>query len=304
MIVSQKTKTAIIRNKPEMLGILESYEEQIFNALDKKFYGLEKNIGMSKKRILIAIGKAAYYYRQFNYSRAKEKAKNLRDMIAKDMGATVAERAGILRLLLMLDAIQKPEFPLLATYLSPQKITASTVKDAAAAAVSQSSSAVADHLKQVAKETVSDAGKLVSSAYDTVNEIAPWYLKPKVLLPIGLIGLILFYGMPLLKAAKATRPKYLANPIPANRVKARKKYREFHATEPKKTVSVSKIDTSELVELGKALEIGYKSKKWEGKNNNYLHKFGRGVRLCSTADGKALIILGGKLETTERGIVG
>lgn len=304
MIVSHKTKTAIIRNKPEMLGVLESYEEQIFNALDKKFYGIEKNIGMSKKRILIAIGKAAYYYRNFNYSRAKEKAKNLRDMIAKDMGATVDERAGILRLLLMLDAIQKPEFPLLATYLSPQKITASTVKDAAAAAVSQSASAAADHLKQVAKETVSDAGKLVSSAYDSVNEMAPWYLKPKVLLPVGLIGLFLFYGMPLLKAAKATRPKYLANPIPANRVKARKKYKEFHAIEPKKTVSVSKIDTSELVELGKALEIGYKSKKWEGKNNNYLHKFGRGVRLCSTADGKALIILGGKLETTERGIVG
>ena len=301
--VSLQTRNALARNNPQLGVIFSSYEEDILSALNGKFSDVVANIGMAEKRILVAIGKAAYYYRK-GYSRSRDKAKALRDAIAKDMAATTAEKAGILRLLLMLEAIQKPEFPLLATYLSPQKIGVSTVTEAAKASVSQTASAAADHLKQVAKETVQDAGKLVSSAVDVVNEAAPWYLKPKVLLPVGLAALALFYGMPLLRAAKAVRPKYLANPIPASRVKARKKYKEFHAAEPKKTVSVEPIDTSELVELGKALEIGYRSKKWEGKNNNYLHKFGRGVRLCSTADGKALVIVGGKLDTTERGIVG
>ena len=301
--VSERTRIALARNYPQLGAIFSSYEQDILDALKKKYSDAIANIGMNEKRILLAIGKAAYYYRA-GYSRARDKAKGLRDTIARDMKATAAESAGILRLLLMLEVIQKPEFPLLATYLSPEKITVSTMTDAAKASVSQGASAAADHLKQVAKETVKDSFSLVSSAVDTVNAAAPWYLKPKVLLPIGLAAAFLFYGLPLLKAARAVRPKYLANPIPAARVKARKKYKEFHAATPKKTVAISQIDTSELVELGKALEIGYKSKKWEGKNHNYLHKFGRGVRLCSTADGSALVIVGGKLDTTERGIVG
>lgn len=302
--VSLKTRAAIARNNPALGSILSSYEEDILDVLKRKYTDVVANIGMPEKRILQAIGKAAFYYRK-GYSRATAKAKGLRDAIAKDMTASTAEKAAILRLLLMLDVIQKAEFPVLATYLSPEKITISTRASAASAAVSQTASAAADHLKQVAKETVQDTGKLISSAVDVVNDAAPWYLKPKLLLPLGLAAVALFYGLPLLKAAKATRPtNYLPNPIPAERVKARKTYKKFHAATPKKTVSVSKIDTSELVELGKALEIGYKSKKWEGKNNNYLHKFGRGVRLCSTADGKALVIVGGKLDTTDRGIVG
>ena len=301
--VSLQTRDALVRNNPQLGAIIDSYEEDILDALKVKFSDVVANIGMPEKRILTAIGKAAFYYRK-GYSRAREKAKALRDAIAKDMKATAAEKSSILRLLLMLEVIQKPEFPVLATYLSPEKVGISTIAAGASAAVSQTAAKAADHLKQVAKETVQDTGKLISSAVDVVNDAAPWYLKPKILLPLGIAAVALFYGMPLLKAAKAARPKYLANPIPASRVKARRKYKEFHAAEPKKTVSVSEIDTSELVELGKALEIGYRSKKWEGRNNNYLHKFGKGVRLCSTADGKALVIVGGKLDTTERGIVG
>lgn len=301
--VSLQTRAALVRNNPQLGAIIDSYEEDILDALKVKFSDVVANIGMPEKRILTAIGKAAFYYRK-GYSRAREKAKALRDAIAKDMKATAAEKSSILRLLLMLEVIQKPEYPVLATYLSPEKVGISTIAAGAGAAVSQTAAKAADHLKQVAKETVQDTGKLISSAVDVVNDAAPWYLKPKILVPIGLAAVALFYGMPLLKAAKAARPRYLANPIPASRVQARRKYQEFHAAAPKKTVSVSHVDTSELVELGKALEIGYKSKKWEGKNNNYLHKFGRGVRLCATADGKALVIVGGKLDTTERGIMG
>lgn len=301
--VSLQTRAALVRNNPQLGAIIDSYEEDILDALKTKFSDVVANIGMPEKRILTAIGKAAFYYRK-GYSRARAKAKALRDAIAKDMGATAAEKSSILRLLLMMEAIQKPEYPVLATYLSPGKVGLSTIAAGAGAAVSQTAAKAADHLKQVAKETVQDTGKLISSAVDVVNDAAPWYLKPKILLPLGIAAVALFYGMPMLKAAKAARPRYLANPIPASRVRARKKYKEFHAADPKKTVSVSEIDTSELVELGKALEIGYKSKKWEGRNNNYLHKFGRGVRLCATADGKALVIVGGKLDTTERGIVG
>ena len=301
--VSLQTRAALVRNNPQLGAIIDSYEEDILDALKVKFSDVVANIGMPEKRILTAIGKAAFYYRK-GYSRAREKAKALRNAIAQDMKASAAEKASILRLLLMLEAIQKPEYPVLATYLSPEKVGISTIAAGAGAAVSQTAAKAADHLKQVAKETVQDTGKLISSAVDVVNDAAPWYLQPKILFPIGLAAVALFYGMPLLKAAKAARPRYLANPIPASRVQARRKYQEFHAAAPKKTVSVSPIDTSELVELGKALEIGYKSKKWEGKNNNYLHKFGRGVRLCATADGKALVIVGGKLDTTERGIMG
>jgi len=301
--VSLQTRAALVRNNPQLGAIIDSYEEDILDALKVKFSDVVANIGMPEKRILTAIGKAAFYYRK-GYSRAREKAKALRNAIAQDMRASASEKASILRLLLMLEVIQKPEYPVLATYLSPEKVGISTIAAGAGAAVSQTAAKAADHLKQVAKETVQDTGKLISSAVDVVNDAAPWYLKPKILFPIGLAAVALFYGMPLLKAAKAARPRYLANPIPASRVQARRKYQEFHAAAPKKTVSVSPIDASELVELGKALEIGYKSKKWEGKNNNYLHKFGRGVRLCATADGKALVIVGGKLDTTERGIMG
>ena len=290
-------------SKTNLGALTVAFHVDVFNALNRKFSNFVENVGMTKDRILTAIAKAAFYYHR-GYSRARDKAKSLRDMIAKDMNATEIERSAILRLLLMLEEIKRPEYPLLDTYLSAQKIGASTIAESIGASTKQAAAATGDHLKQVAKETVQDSFALIKSGVNVVNEAAPWYLKPKVLLPVGLGLLFLVYGLPLLKTAKSFRPNYQSNPIPAARVKARKKYEEFHAAKPKKTISLPKIDTDELVELGKAIEIGYKSKKWEGKYNNYLHQFGKNVRLCATADGKALVIVGGKLATTDRGIVG
>jgi hypothetical protein len=131
-------------------------------------------------------------------------------------------------------------------------------------------------------------------------------LNPKLLLPLGLAGLAWFYIAPLMPR----RPRYKKNPISKREAQkklqkdAEEKYLEFHAKPPRRRKKIMLPDLGEMVELGSALEIGYRSKKWTGKAENYLHKFGKKVSLLASADGKALVITGGDLNVESRGITG
>lgn len=62
-----------------------------------------------------------------------------------------------------------------------------------------------------------------------------------------------------------------------------------------------------LVLLGKAVAIEYECDKLNGGGDGqvatYRHKFGKGVKLMCSPDGKTLYIKGGRMYTNERGIV-
>jgi len=87
------------------------------------------------------------------------------------------------------------------------------------------------------------------------------------------------------------------------REKAKEAYKVFTDFEPKKTKAIPYIDCEELAELGDALQIGYRSKKWTGRKENYLHDFSKGVKLMCTPDRKTLIITGGNMSVEDVGIV-
>lgn len=66
------------------------------------------------------------------------------------------------------------------------------------------------------------------------------------------------------------------------------------------------IKSYKLQKLGKAKHIVYRSDKWSGKKEDYIHDFKNGVNIyCgpSLRDPKVFICFGGKLTCTERGLV-
>ena len=147
---------------------------------------------------------------------------------------------------------------------------------------------------------------IASSAMDaasTINSALPWYLKPSLLLPVAGVAAVAYFMLQKKAMSSILRPSYKSNPVPEGRVKAQKLFKTFHERKATKTKSIDEIDASELVQLGDALEIGYRSNKWTGKKENYLLTFGKGVKLMSTADGKTLVISGGKMEVKNVGII-
>jgi hypothetical protein len=150
------------------------------------------------------------------------------------------------------------------------------------------------------------AKAIASSAIDaagTINSALPWYLKPSLLLPVAGVAALAYFMLQKKAMGAILRPSYKSNPVPEGRAQAKKLFEEFHERKPKKTKTIEAIDASELVQLGDALEIGYRSNKWTGKKENYLHSFGKGVKLMATADGKTLVISGGKMEVKNVGII-
>lgn len=81
-------------------------------------------------------------------------------------------------------------------------------------------------------------------------------------------------------------------------------FEEFHARDLDHEPFVLDIEIGDsLTYLGKADSITYESDKWDkGKQNLYIHEFGEDVHLYCTADKKTLLITGGKLTVTHRGI--
>jgi hypothetical protein len=87
-----------------------------------------------------------------------------------------------------------------------------------------------------------------------------------------------------------------------------RRYKAFHGRPPRfrKRIAINPI--RELVLLGDAVEIVYRSNKLhgggDGKLAEYEHKFARGTKLYCTPDGKhVLLIHGPKLKVEEPGII-
>jgi hypothetical protein len=281
-----------------------SYEEDVLDAL-RDLYGknVVQNIGLPEKTILEAIGKAAYNYRMGYYTRAVAAEKSLRDVIAKGMKLeTDAQKFSVLKLLKLMEGINYNNYPVLATYLSTQKVTASTKIDAAKVAATNAAASLKEGIKDTIKESIAAGANLLKEGANAANEVLPWYLNLKVIVPVGLLAFATIYALPLLSAIP--KPKWKKNPVDPREAEAAKVYRTFHDFAPRKKKYLKKIDTSHLVQLGQAKAVGYRSNKWTGKYENYMHDHGKSVKLYWAPASSALVIMGGKLDVTDRGIVG
>lgn len=98
-------------------------------------------------------------------------------------------------------------------------------------------------------------------------------------------------------------------PVPeSKRVKVRravKLYEDFRGDEPEfiDTVEIDDYDT--FMVIGYLDFVGYHTNR-DGEDERYIHHFNEKSRplLCSSHDGKQLIIVGGQYRFTERGIIG
>lgn len=282
----------------QMLGMLSiDYSPSILAWLKKNYTGVNANLGLSDDQIKTALRKIREHYTAGGRSdRAGHVA--ARDFVTRELGwSDDARRRGVLGLLFFIEEMTDP----LHLAWIKSNVSSGTYVDAVRATAGRAGAAVREGVQDTAREYVATVATGIRSGLDTASAILPWYANPKILIPVGLAAAAWVYLRPLLPAPR--RPKYQKNPI-EKKEKAAKKYEEFHAMPPTKRRAINEIDTSELVDLGRALEIGYKSKKWTGKNENYLHKFGPRIRVYATADGDALVLAGGDLDVQSRGIVG
>lgn len=59
-----------------------------------------------------------------------------------------------------------------------------------------------------------------------------------------------------------------------------------------------------FAELGRLVAVEYRSDKFDGRARTYRHKFETRPVLAATADGRVLVVLGGRTKVTARGIEG
>lgn len=103
------------------------------------------------------------------------------------------------------------------------------------------------------------------------------------------------------KRRRATKAK------PSAKDQAKKMFKKWHQFESTRTVRMkgSRSIPARLVKLGELPEIVYRSDKWTGKQQLYLHKTGKPrPLLCTDPEGKRFFIVGGRMRATARGIVG
>ncbi len=208
----------------------------------------------------------------------------------------------ITKVLSFLAGIDPAKYPLDVYFLKTGKIDSSAAK---LQAENLNTEAIENLKYEATDKAQRGAAAIVTAAQDTgkfLENTLPWYLKPKVIIPMGLGAVALMY----LAQAKGLFDTFTwkKNPIePSKRERAKKAYKVFHNAEPKKVKSIPHIDCEELAELGDALQIGYRSKKWTGKKENYLHEFGKGVKVMCTPDRKTIVIHGGNMSIEDVGIV-
>lgn len=86
------------------------------------------------------------------------------------------------------------------------------------------------------------------------------------------------------------------------------RYRAFHGRSVRFRRRIAIEPIRELIFLGEAIEIVYKSNKLngggDGKYAEYEHKFARGTKLYCTPDGKGVLLIHGpRLRVEEPGII-
>lgn len=106
-----------------------------------------------------------------------------------------------------------------------------------------------------------------------------------------------------------SRKKYKVNPVPeSQRVKVRRAvelFQNFRGDEPEYIDTVEVPDYDTYMVIGYLDFVGYHTIR-DGEDERYVHHFDEKSRplLCSSHDGKQLIIVGGRYKFGERGIVG
>lgn len=80
---------------------------------------------------------------------------------------------------------------------------------------------------------------------------------------------------------------------------AKKLFREFNNRHPSSVKTLDIALSEELVDMGPCIAIVYASRKEDGKLRHYEHQFKSAVRCYASADGRCIIIAGGKLKVTD-----
>lgn len=246
---------------------------------------------------VVEIVKAAMYYYGLGYS-----IKDFSFRKALQQSLPKYNPLLITKVLTLLSGIDPAKYPLDYYFLRTGKIDATAAKLQS----SNLNNEAIENLKFEATDKAQrGAAAIVTAVQDSgkfLENTLPWYLKPKVIIPMGLGAVALMY----LARAKGLFDTFTwkKNPVePSKRERAKKAYKVFHDAEPKKVKSMPHIDCDELAELGDALQIGYRSKKWTGRKENYLHEFGKGVKVMCTPDRKTIVIHGGNMSIEDVGIV-
>jgi hypothetical protein len=256
--------------------------ELILNALAKKFPDFYNQIKLSKNDISTVIEKAKYYYGLgYGFTDWPKFKESIYKVLPK------YDKMEIAKILSYITGITKNDFPQAFDLLVNQG------KNFISSSLKQRSLDVnkkVDYVKQEVADKLERGGKALKDSFNTA----------KPFLIIGAIGAGACY---LYQKGVFKKREYLQNPIKKSKAeKAVEKYIEFHDRKPSKRIEIEPIETDELIYLGNALEIGYESKKWTGNNENYLHEFGKGVKVYQTLDGKSLVISGGKMRVKSQGI--
>lgn len=250
--------------------------------------------------------KGAMYYYGLGYS-IKDYPKffrNLQAGFAKNDPSI--QKEAITKVLAFISGLDPKRYPADVALLKTGKVDASAQQIQRDMASTEAKEELAYEIQDKINRGVSAIADKAIDAGSFVNSALPWYLRPKTLLPVAILGAVAYFYFQKKGMQTIARTLYKANPISPREVlrqKAKESYKVFHDRKPKKTISIPFIETQELVELGKGLELGYKSKKWTGKPANYLHKFGPGVRLMMTPDRKTLILHGGQMRVEDVGII-
>ena len=282
------------RPAAQLLGFSILPSGVIQDALDASYTNWDSSVKFNSPKFYI-IGEMLSAFKGKDISDLSQ----LKEAAAKVSSKNKENSRAILTLALMMRDISKENFPSAWNMVHGGEIG---LTSGITGSFAQTGHNVSTGAVNVAKETAADVMELAQTAAEKALNIGPWYMKPKLIIPLLLVGVGFYYWdkiKVLLPKKKAIQ--YAQNPVSKAEQAAElfEKFTEFPATKRKK---IPAIDCSELADLGQALELGYKSNKWTGKQQAYLHEFGKSVRMYATPDGKTLVLTGGKMKITPRGI--
>ena len=293
--IPQSVLDSVRDRRPRLLGFsFIPGLQAVYNALDELYTNWDTIVGDDAQKIVKAV---ADKYKE-GYTREQASQRALAAAVAQSLNITKTKALTVIK---YLEGITTEQYPFAASYLSPAGTSWEALKSGAVVNVSNAAASV----KEGAADTLKEALDLAKQGAKEIGDVAPWYAKPQVIAPLLLIGLGFFYWNNIKQfLPKKKSIEYRPNPVKrtAKEEAAAKMYEKFSDLPAKRRRKIPSIDCSELADLGTALEIGYKSRKWTGKPANYLHQFGKGVHMYATPDGKTLVLNGGKMQLTTRGI--
>jgi len=295
-----------------ILGSWTSAQESALNAIlndslpriytGSSGYGVEwiKQVAPLTKDQVKRIIRAAMYYFSLGYPNSREGYLQFKRPLQKSLSDI--DPMQVAKVVMLITGITKDNYPADYALLKTGQVNKDLQAQQSNQQWEEKKADIAYEVKDKIDRGATAIFDAAGSAAKTINSALPWYLKPTTLIPVAAVGALAYFWLQKKGISTLLGRGYSRNPI-TKREAAKKTYEVFHDRKPKKTIALPEIDTSELVQLGQALEIGYRSNKWTGKKTNYLHKFDKGVRVMCTADRKTLIIHGGQMEIQDVGIV-